>query len=274
MNNLTIIIMFFLDTKSPQIYLNGQVDQTLSLGNPSNIRAVCRYQVLNNTFFYIILWNDIYRVDCIERSNHLFFTNSNGEYFKSFIGMACIVFQEKLCLIGGFNKKTKKNERTFQMCSLSSPRWESGEKLNVARSYCSACSVNDSIYVCGGWGSTMLDSLEKYENGLWVCLAFRVSLVDKCSMIQVSGTRVLLFGRDTKNDWITQEICVSRNKVKVLEERFEFGETEKFNFIYNDGVLNVFDNKKSLKSFQLRATEWSDLEAFFMMREALSLKLI
>lgn len=268
--------MYFLDTTSSRIYLNDEISQKISLGNPSNILAICRYEIQDKTYFYIIIRNCIYLVDCVQKTKTVFFTNSDSNRFLRYLGMAAIVFKGNLCLIGGTNKDKAKsgNERVFQMCSVNDPTWRLGEKLNIARSHSSVCTVGDSIYICGGWGSALLNSIEKYENCVWVCLSFRVNTVIKCSMIQVSPTRVLLVGCGQQNVYMVQEICLTKNSVKVLESNLPIAETENFNFLYNEGILSVFDLNKSVKMFGIGKTEWSDIEALFIIREALNFKII
>ena len=265
--------MYFFDEKSSQIYLEDSSNQLVKAGNPNYFLTICRHEVGVNTFLYIVTPKKVIEVNCVEKTQSELMVNSKDNFFKAFKGMTSIVFQDRLCLIGGFNKKTGRNERCFQMCPIKKPKWTQGEYFNVGRSNSAVCSIHDSLYICGGWGLSLLSSIEKYKNSNWVCLSFRITPYSSCAMVPISNTRVLILGQDENLDYCVEEVNFCRKSVKKCDN-LAISSTKNYNFLCHNRTFASFDSQKAVHKVEMVERNWSDLEAFFLTREKLNLKLI
>lgn len=265
--------MYFFDQKSSKIYLEEGVNQQVNAGKPFYFLAICRFETGLNTLFYIVTEKKVFEINCGEKTQKELFANSKVNYFKAFKGMGSIVFQGKLCLIGGFNKSSERNERSFQLCPINLPQWTQGVPLNIGRSSPAVCSMDDSLYICGGWGSSLLSSIEKYKNHIWVCLSFRISPSNSCSMVPISGARVLIFGQVNNEPHCVQEVNFCRKSVKK-HKNLPIANISNYNFLFNNRTLIAFDLQKTVQRVEMKKSDWPDLESFLLIREKLYLKLI
>jgi hypothetical protein len=183
--------------------------------------------------------------------------------------MCSLVFEKKLCLIGG--SKDVKPQRTFQITSLKEPKFLLGPALNTARVRPAACVSGNFIYVAGGWALSNVNSVERFNGDFWVTLDFSFGIFRNLALVSFSPARIFILAGDDKNEVF--QVNLNKKNVEFLKKINSFQDFSGFNVCFEQESLACFSNWKTCKE-RVVESRWDEREIFLILRERLSLKLL
>lgn len=212
---------FFIDEKSKTVFYDQARKFNLKNSIAPPINSICRSHCNSNTF-YIFAPNLLLTIDLSFPDAPLIQDVSQKlkSLFRYRFNASSIHFGNSLYLIGGtFDSKISNICEKIDLSALTTTEIPS---LNLPRASCGITSTYNAIYVMGGWGSSMLKTIEKFQNHIWTCLSWKLPIPLTCfGIVKISENQILIVGgrEESKKKYSNQILKVKVDNGVISEER-------------------------------------------------------
>lgn len=156
------------------------------------------------------------------------------------------------CVIGGSNG-------SLDLASVEmyfENDWVTVKDLNMPRSSLSSISYRDTVWVVGGISGNEINSIEKYEDGIWTLLDIRFNYSVSSVALICLGDKLLIIGGTTKETNQSLFLCFDTESEEISQSK---PLEDEYYFPYNmclieNNIIKVIDNMCYMKEFLIEDT--------------------